>query len=207
MNYIVKSAPGRSGAPFRLRVSYVRTTQGGSKMATTKPATQAAPASPKELSEFLWKVQAYISDYLRFGDTKAGFAVATVSAILGALLKAKRAPLSHVSASFFYLAAAFLIASAVLGVAAVTPPLMQLLQLFRQKKPGLMFWDSVAAQDSAKGYLEQLKMQSAEELIGAVSEHVYAVAAICRVKYILVPLCILIGFLGALFAGLFALVS
>jgi hypothetical protein len=154
-------------------------------MSTQSPppplAQTLVPNSPSaDFSEFLWNVQRYINEYLRFGDTKAALAVATVSAIIGSLFKinAQKAFL-HISGHwgcFAWLslsAFALLAISAVLGIIAVTPPLKQ------QKTRGLMYWVEVAAHKDGLDYWNDLRAHSEVERLQVLAQHVFIVSRVC----------------------------
>jgi hypothetical protein len=169
------------------------------------PSEQIGAATREERAEFLWNVQKYINDYLRFGDTKAGFAVATASAILGALLRVRAQtafmcmPHQWAPAGWFAaLAFLFLCLSILVGVVAVTPPLRQ------SRTPGLMYWTEIASHRDESNFWASVASHSADELTRTLAKHVFIVSVICRVKYRLVTACILFGVLGAVFAALFA---
>lgn len=178
----------------------------GSSETLPNASPGSSTAGIEHTSEFLWNVQKYINDYLRFGDTKAGLSVATVSAIIGALLKVDAQSsiqsgvnLSNCSAWLSLLAFASLGLSAVLGIIAVTPP-------FRQSKTrGLMYWTEIAAHGSEAEYWKSVREQSVEELTRSLSRHIFIVSNICRYKYRLIQCCIVLGVVGAIFAALFVL--
>ncbi len=70
-------------------------------VATAECPSEARSSAGKESSEaqpqigrpqqqdFLWKTHSYINDYIRFSDTKAGFAITLSGALLGLLYSAK----------------------------------------------------------------------------------------------------------------------
>jgi hypothetical protein len=177
-----------------------------SSEATPNSRPASLTAGIEDTSQFLWNVQKYINDYLRFGDTKAALSVATVSAIIGALFKVDAqssfrsgAILSNCSAWFSLIAFASLGLSAVLGIIAVTPP-------FRQRRTrGLMYWNEIAAHGNESEYWNAVREQSVEELTRSLSRHIFTVSNVCRYKYRLIQGCIVLGLVGAVFAALFAL--
>jgi hypothetical protein len=178
-------------------------------MSTQVPTPSADPIVPSSFpTEFLWNVQKYINDYLRFGDTKAALAVATVSAIMGALfkVKAQEAFLHAVGqwgciAWLSLTAFAFLAVSAVLGIVAITPPFGQ------PKTRGLMYWAEVATYKDDVEYSNDLLAHDAEARFRVLARHVFIVSRVCTLKYRLVRLCILTGVVGATCAALFAMAS
>ncbi len=77
-------------------------------------------------SEFLWKIHAYLNEYIRFADTKAAVCIAWSSAMLGTLFSAQIHLVQKPSIWFFgcgLLSAAALIAAFLFGVLAVSPRL------------------------------------------------------------------------------------
>lgn len=164
---------------------------------------RVSTADTKNRLEFLWRIHAYTNDYIRFADTKAGFAAGTVLAVMGALVASH--PFDSLSQSsltqlhyhvwFSGLALAFLVCSFVCALLAIRPRLKSTVP------KGFIFWTSVVEHGSDLQYADKCKKLSADEMEENVSRHIFALSAICKRKYYWTNLSILMGAAGGLLAG------
>jgi hypothetical protein len=167
------------------------------------PTTLVSKANAKDRLDFLWRIHAYTNDYIRFADTKAGFAAGTVLAVVGALVAShpfdslSQSPLLqlHYRVWFSALALAVLVLSFICALLAIRP------RLKSTAPRGFIFWESVMGHGSDMTYADECKKLSADEMELNVTRHIYALAAICKRKYFWTNLSILTGSVGGLLAG------
>jgi hypothetical protein len=172
---------------------------GGSKSSNSNPDALSAvpsaspPAAPIDFSskrEFLWKVQGYTHDYIRFGDTKSGFCVGIASALMGALFATKSHELflqqlpSQYAGHRSVLATLSLLAFITLGISIVAAVMVIRPRLWIDSKKGFIFWGSISKFESATAFATQFAAQTDEELEDTLLHHLFTVARICRRKYI-----------------------
>lgn len=154
--------------------------------------------------EFLWHTHQYLSEYARFGDTKAGFAGAIAVALLGALFSVK-AHIAMLQQSFgqwtlpTWLAAmgeTFLCGSVALAVWTVLP------RLGSSQSKGFVYWNSIAAHGSVDLLQTSFHSQSAHTLNDHLLHHVFDISSkVCIPKYRSVSLCILALSIGGVLAA------
>ena len=158
--------------------------------------------------EFLWHIHQYLGEYARFGDTKAAFAGAIASALLGALYGAKAyVPLVKTPYSQWlpvtWLAATsglFLLASIVLAIATVLP------RLRGTVSKGFIYWGNIAAYGEVEQLRTSFHAQSARTLNDHLLHHIFDISfRVCIPKYRSVTLCIWTLVVGGFLAAAAAL--
>lgn len=157
----------------------------------------------KDRLDFLWKIHGYTNDYIRFADTKAGFAAGAALAIMGALVASHLfdslwvTPLTNLNCRVWFgaLALLLLLLSAFFAMMAIRP------RLKSDVPKGFIFWESVILHGSGIAYAAECKKLSLVDMELNVSRHIYALAAICTRKYFWTSIAIWTGLTGALLAG------
>jgi hypothetical protein len=175
----------------------------GPLVPSTISTTLASNDTSKERLDFLWKVHGYTNDYIRFADTKAGFAAGTVLAVMGALVAShpfdslSQTPFTqlHYRVWFSASALAILVFSFICALLAIRP------RLKLTVPKGFIFWASVVEHGSDMAYAGECKKLSVDEMDLNVSRHIYALATISTRKYFWTNLSILTGAAGGLLAG------
>ncbi len=165
-------------------------------------APTAAPLHSRQ--EFLWSVHAYINEYIRFADSKAGFCVALDAAVMGALYTAgthtqfmTAPPLQWTLLAWISFAAfAALFASIVLAVSAVRP------RLWIQSTKGLIFWDSITKHGNPDAFTNAVVSEPVPELDTHLAHHLYSLSTVCRRKYKYVNVSIVTGVLGGILGAI-----
>jgi hypothetical protein len=173
----------------------------GSVISTAE--TSASNGEAADRLDFLWKIHGYTNDYIRFADTKAGLAAATVLAVMGALVAAhpfdsiSETPIAqqHYRVWFASAAIAILAFSFICTLLAIRP------RLKSEVPKGFIFWESVIAHNSDLAFASECKKLVAEDMELNVSRHIYALAGIATRKYFWTNLSILSGSIGGLLAG------
>jgi hypothetical protein len=172
-------------------------------------STVASTESDAWVESFLWDVQRYTNDYIKFADTKAAFTIAASTGLSGSLVASQifDALLRHGSADMSslqllsILALVFLVSSIVTCVWAIRP------RVWSNAKPGFIFWESVKLHGTAHNYLRALKEASAAHREKALSEQTFILASIAQQKYRFVGIGLLLFSIGGGLAGLALFIS
>lgn len=167
------------------------------------PPQPDTSANSKDRLDFLWKIHGYTNDYIRFADTKAGFAAGAVSVVMGALVASHPfdsvwgTPFTHLNYRVWFsaLAMVILVFSFICALLAIKPRLKSTMP------KGLIFWASVIEHGSDRAYAGECKKLSTEDMELNVSRHVYTLATISTRKYFWTNLSILTGSVGGLLAA------
>jgi hypothetical protein len=157
----------------------------------TNPTVRDAGASVDEVAhqEFLRMTHTHLNEYARFADTKAAFAGAVASALLGGLYTAK----AHIpivttayhqwpTATWLAVCAGFLLcASVALGVWTVLPRLRGTPESGTPEK-GFIFWKDIADHGSFTELQESFHSHTARQLNDRLLKHVWVLS-----KHVLIP--------------------
>jgi Family of unknown function (DUF5706) len=160
-------------------------------------------AGPGEL-DFLWKTGSYLNEQIRFADSKAGFAVALSTAIMGGFFGsgAQKLFTQSTAASWGFAGwlavCAFVLlgGSVLLGVWTVHP------RFPAHSQSQITFWGEILRYGSGDVFHEKLRSGLPDEVTRIVSQHVFALAEICRAKYAFLCACMIAGVLGGATAAL-----
>lgn len=153
--------------------------------------------------EFLWKTHAYINEYIRFSDSKAGVVITLSSGLLGLLYSAKAHELfiTHALKEWSLLgwgsAVSFclLFVSVLLGVWTVRP------RLWTSQSRAFIFWGGIANHQRSESFLADFRALSDDDLSANLARHVFELSVVCASKYFWVSASIIAGALGGVFAG------
>jgi hypothetical protein len=178
----------------------------GARSGPSIPTSASAGPAMDEAAkgEFLWHAHQYINEYVRFADTKAAFAGAVASALLGTLYTAKAyvpllsRPWSQWSAGAWltFAASFFLAGSVALALLTVRP------RLRSTQSKGHIFWGSIGAHGSVELFQTCFHSQSPWTLNDHLLHHLYEVASKVSIpKYRLVSLSITTLGIGGLLAS------
>jgi hypothetical protein len=176
--------------------------------ATPEPAALGCPdngssanfeADEAAKREFLWHTHEYLGEYARYADTKAAFAGAIASALLGALYTARfhtelyRTPLQWPLYGWLSAAgAALLVASILLTIFTVLP------RLSSTQSRGFIYWDAIAAHGSVELLQRSFNLQSSQILSDHLLHHIFDISKkVCVPKYRYVRWCIITLCAGA----------
>lgn len=152
-------------------------------------------------TDFLWKVHNYTNEYIRFADTKAAFLITAGSALVGVLVSSdvldkSLKPAAHWGFSTWLgLLGLFSLVVSILCAAWAIKP-----RLWGSAAVGLIFWESVRRHETNEAYYAALQRQSGE-YSKTVADHVYALGAVAKRKYLYVNLAIVFAIPGGLLAG------
>lgn len=161
------------------------------------------------MEEYLWHVNDYINDHIRFSDTKAGSVIVLAGAILSLLYGggfhhafAQRPP-----GSWNAVSVGSLLTFVALGGSVFTAAWSMRPRLVRNFSRGFIFWESVLAHGSRDAFVRALNGQSRDELLDHLAGQIYSVSLVCSTKFRWVSRSILLCLAGGILAAAVLLVS
>jgi hypothetical protein len=168
-------------------------------MAQTDPPHSAAQL------DFAWKTHEYISNYIRFADTKAAFVVAWATGLLGVLYSANAHRIF--TFGFDFSRAALLPTLSAVGFTAlllafIAAAWSMIPRLPTKQRSGLVFWNSILVHPNGDLYARDLARHDDKALSEHLCIQIHAVAGVARKKYFCVAVSMWLAFLGSLCAAL-----
>jgi hypothetical protein len=164
-----------------------------------QPTASAATLADAAKQTFLWHAHSYVSESIRFADTKAGFAGSVAGALLAGLYGARvhvlSVPLSdwNVAAWLTFGAGVFLIASIGLAAWTVTP------RTKSSQTKSFIYWQAISAHACQEQFQSDFAKASLLSLNEQLVQHLYDLSTkICVPKFRIVRLCLLCLCIGAL---------
>ena len=176
-------------------------------------------------TEFFWKVHAYLNEYIRFADQKAGAILGIQTGILACLFISKTHVALLASKLSFDMNAfntllgavsfcAFLSIFAGLGfaIAAISPRLFSEFrpskyakirtQLLDGQTRGPIFWKDILNFPEAEAYFASVNALSPAVQNSNIANHIFVLAGIANSKFYCIMHSVLAGILGAIFGCL-----
>jgi hypothetical protein len=174
----------------------------------------------KAKSEFAWRVHSYISDYIRFADTKAGAIIAWCGGLIGILLAAQ-AHHNFTKTSFTLtdpewlttgiaavtLLAFLLLAAGVISAFMCIKPRLWSHEGMKGHPKGYVYWEDVKAHVSADIFKRELGSIGVGGFGDMCAEHTFVLAAIASKKYWWVNWSLWIAFAGSIAAAISRLLA
>lgn len=167
--------------------------------------------------DFMWNVHSYQNEYIRFADTKAIVVLGWVSAISGLMISLDRHHLLFKPKEIDWSLAVFgllaptwmaFISLTVSFIACVFVLFPRLPKSFSGKSENtLIFWDEVQSFKNASDYNRAIEAATDQDLIRKVSQHLFTLSEISRLKYQIAQWALGAGVVGTLFAGLVVLAT
>jgi len=154
--------------------------------------------------EFLLHQHKYLSDYIRFADTKASFIFAFSLATLGFFFSEEVfTDLPNGVVSWFQIKPLFGIATALFVVSLVLSALAILPKLWKwdEEKRGLVFWEDVVKFGSANNFFEGVRKSSPDSLHSEICYHCYDLSLVCHGKYESIRYAVWTAAFGAVFTA------
>lgn len=145
--------------------------------------------------DFLWHVHAYVNEYIRFADAKAGFLVALTSATLWVLFSANLSTLLGGTpwgwaARFGAAALLFLSISLICSMIVVFP------RMDSHPGEGLLFWNAIAEHKTAAAFKRAVEGLSPSARTAQISTHLHSLAKVAKQKYRWVNYAVISGVVG-----------
>lgn len=156
--------------------------------------TEVEAAKPRD--EAAWHTNAYINDYIRFADAKAGVVIAIMSALLWALLKHIADPPTNIATTWTAVVATVIALGVGLFVVWPRTP---------SARRGLFFWGNIAAHKDADEYAEAFLNATEVDIAKGIVLQNYYLSVVAVGKYDVFRWCCraaaVAGFTGVLALG------
>ena len=170
-----------------------------------QPLLRTASVEEDEfMEEYLWHVNSYLNEHVRFSDTKAGSVIVLAGAMLsllygGGLHRTFAAvPVSEWTLrTFAALITYLLLGSSVLCAAWSMRP-----RMVNSVPTGYVFWESILAHGSPAAFVRELNKRSRQELLDHLAVQLFIVSGICSTKFRWVGRSIFLCLGGALLAAI-----
>ena len=147
-------------------------------------ATIVSVEEDEWMAIYLWNINQYIGDNVRFSDTKAGSVIVLSGAVLSLLYSGGfhdtfARPLGEwrldgVAALLTFLC----LGGAVMAAAWSIRP-----RLVRNFSAGYVFWESILAHGSSQSFVQELNRRSRRELLDHLGVQIYSVSAVASAKF------------------------
>jgi len=165
------------------------------------PAPDAAPidtvlADPEEgahivgveedewMEQFLWNLNNYIGENVRFSDTKAGSVIVLAGAVLSLLYSGGFHRTFALPLGQWHLSAvAALLTFMCLGGAVLAAAWSIRPRLVRNFSAGYVFWESILAHGSSQAFVQELNRRTRRELLDHLAVQIYSVSAVASTKF------------------------
>jgi hypothetical protein len=166
-------------------------------------ARSASVEEDEFMDDYLWAVNGYINDHVRFSDTKAGSVIVLAGAVLSLLYSGglQRDFAGRPFGEWTITSVAALLAFLCLGGSVMTAAWSIRPRLVRVHTTGFIFWESVLAHGSADAFVRALNGQTRQQLLDHLCAQIYHVSLVCSRKFLWVARSIQLCLVGALLAA------
>jgi hypothetical protein len=167
-------------------------------------ARTASVEEDEFMDDYLWSVNAYINDHIRFSDTKAGSVIVLAGAVLSLMYGGglQRSFASQPFAAWTVTSVGAMLAFLFLGASVLTAAWSMRPRLVRVHTTGFIFWESVLAHGSADTFVRSLNGQSRQQLLDHLATQIYHVSLVCSRKFLWVARSIQLCLAGAMLAAI-----
>lgn len=169
------------------------------------PPPPPQPTSVEEddfMGEYLWHVNQYINEHVRFSDTKAGSVIVLSGAVLSLMYSGgfhhdftrafgQWTPVSVASLATFLL----------LGASVLTAAWSMRPRLVRNFGTGFVFWEQILGHGSQEAFVAALNARSRRELLDHLAAQIFSVSGVCSRKFYWVARSIQLCISGAMLAA------
>lgn len=187
------------------------------QLAVATPADTASPSAgsvittagqdakePAAVLDFLWRTHEYTNEWARFADQKASVVIVVSSGLIGVYqtrgIFERMIRAGPVAWSPVLWLAALGMGLLVLGIGFAAWSIRPRLRAVA--RPGFVYWGGVVAHGTAARYWDAIRAQQADDLAAYMSEHLFALSAICTEKYLWVNRGVLAAMVGAVVSGI-----
>jgi hypothetical protein len=147
-------------------------------------ATVVTVEEDEWMEQYLWNVNHYIGENVRFSDTKAGSVIVLSGAVLSLLYSGGfhhtfARPLGEWRLSGVAALLTFLcLGGAVLAAAWSIRP-----RLVRNFSAGYVFWEAILAHGSSQAFVVELNRRTRRELLDHLAVQIFSVSAVASTKF------------------------
>lgn len=151
------------------------------------PAEGANIVSVEEdewMEEFLWNLNHYIGENVRFSDTKAGSVIVLSGAVLSLLYSGGfHHTFARPLGEWRLDAVAALLTFMCLGGAVLAAAWSIRPRLVRNFAAGYVFWESILAHGSSQAFVQELNRRTRRELLDHLAVQIFSVSAVASTKF------------------------
>lgn len=170
-----------------------------------QPLLRTASVEEDEfMEEYLWHVNEYLNEHVRFSDTKAGSVIVLAGALLSMLYGGgMHRTFAAVPVSEWSLrTVAALVTYLLLGGAVMAAAWSMRPRMVKSVPRGYVFWESILAHGSPANFVLALNKRSRQELLDHLALQLYIVSGICSTKFRWVGRAVMLCLTGATLAAL-----
>jgi hypothetical protein len=151
----------------------------------------------KDRIEFLWRVNNYVNEYIRFADAKAQMVIGWTSALVGVLIASKlhhkiNCSLLGMTCGIGLLLLTGSFISAVLATIPRNGPI---------RSSGVIYWKNINSFSTFDQYADHLRSMSEAELVDHTARQVFDISGIAEQKFLCVQRAIWLALAGSALSG------
>jgi hypothetical protein len=148
-------------------------------------ATIVSVEEDEWMAVYLWNINQFIGENVRFSDTKAGSVIVLSGAVLSMLQTGgfHRSFSEHPIGEWTLGSLASLLTFLCLGAAVLAAAWSIRPRLVRNFSAGYVFWESILAHGSSQVFVQELNRRSRRELIDHLAVQLYSVSAVASAKF------------------------
>jgi hypothetical protein len=147
-------------------------------------ATVVTVEEDEWMAEYLWHVNEYIGENVRFSDTKAGSVIVLSGAVLSLLYSGKfHHTFARPLGEWRLDAVAALLTFICLGGAVMAAAWSIRPRLVRNFSAGYVFWEAILAHGSSQAFVVEMHRRTRRELLDHLAVQIYSVSAVASAKF------------------------
>jgi hypothetical protein len=148
-------------------------------------ATVVTVEEDEWMAEYLWRINEFIGENVRFCDTKAGSVIVLAGAVLSLLHTGgfHHSFANHPLGEWRLGALASLLTFACLGGAVLAAAWSIRPRLVSNFSAGYVFWESILAHGSSRVFVEELNRRTRRELLDHLAVQIYSVSVVASAKF------------------------
>jgi len=137
------------------------------------------------MAVYLWNINQFIGDNVRFSDTKAGSVIVLSGAVLSMLQTGgfHRSFANHPPGEWTLGALASLLTFLCLGAAVLAAAWSIRPRFVSNFSAGYVFWESILAHGSSQTFVQELNRRTRRELLDHLAVQIYGVSAVASAKF------------------------
>ena len=155
------------------------------------------------MEQFLWNLNNYIGENVRFSDTKAGSVIVLSGAVLSLLFSGGfHRTFARPFGEWKLSAVAALLTFMCLGGAVLAAAWSIRPRLVRNFSAGYVFWESILAHGSSQTFVQELNRRTRRELLDHLAVQIFSVSAVASTKFRWVGRATLLCMAGAILGAI-----
>ena len=148
-------------------------------------ATVVTVEEDEWMGEYLWHINEFIGENVRFSDTKAGSVIVLAGAVLSLLHTGgfHHSFANHPLGEWKLNALASLLTFLCLGAAVLSAAWSIRPRLVSNFQAGYVFWEAILAHGSSQTFVQELNRRTRRELLDHLAVQIYSVSAVASAKF------------------------